>query len=99
MADNIVKPAVYILASKRNGTLYIGETRNLPARISQHKQNQIQCFTQKYSVHLLVWYQFFDSLTDAIATEKRIKKWNRAWKIQLIEKDNPYWNDLSDEIL
>jgi len=91
--------AVYILASRRNGTLYIGSTENLGRRITQHKQKQVDSFTQRYSVDLLVWYEYFELKTDAIAAERRLKTWHREWKIRLIEKCNPYWNDLSNEIL
>ena len=90
--------AVYILASKRNGTLYIGVTSDLARRVTQHKNKEADGFTKKYGVDILVWYQTFDSITDAITAEKRLKEWKRDWKVQLIERDNPYWNDLSDKI-
>lgn len=90
--------AVYILASKRNGTLYIGVTSDLVRRVTQHKNKEADGFTKKYGVEILVWYQTFDSITDAITAEKRLKEWKRDWKVQLIERDNPYWNDLSDKI-
>lgn len=90
--------AVYILASKRNGTLYIGVTSDLVRRVTQHKNKEADGFTKKYGVDILVWYQTFDSITDAITAEKRLKEWKRDWKVQLIERDNPYWNDLSDKI-
>ena len=90
--------AVYILASKRNGTLYIGVTSDLVRRVTQHKNKEADGFTKKYGIDILVWYQTFDSITDAITAEKRLKEWKRSWKVQLIERDNPYWNDLSDKI-
>ena len=93
------QPAVYLLASKRNGTLYIGVTSNLPARIWQHKNDQIDGFTRKYRVHRLVYFELHEEMTAAIQREKQLKKWRRAWKIELIEKDNPEWRDLYEEIL
>ncbi len=89
---------VYILASKRNGTLYTGITSNLIQREWQHKNNIIEGFTQKYNVKTLVFYEVHDNVESAIAREKRIKKWRRAWKLQLIERMNPEWNDLFEEI-
>jgi putative endonuclease len=89
---------VYILANKRNGTLYTGITSNLIQRVWQHKNNIIEGFTQKYNVKTLVFYEVHDNVESAIAKEKRIKKWRRAWKLQLIEKMNPQWNDLFEEI-
>lgn len=89
-----MEPAVYILASKRNGTLYVGVTSNLPQRIAQHKAGVVDSFTKKYCVHTLVWYECLPTMLEAIAAEKKLKKWRRAWKIALIEKENPYWNDL-----
>jgi len=88
----------YILASQRNGTLYTGVTTNLGERVWQHKQKLIPGFTSKYGVDRLVWYQHFESITDAIAEEKRIKNWRRAWKLALIEKQNPQWRDLYEEL-
>ena len=89
-----MEPAVYILASKRNGTLYVGVTSNLPQRIAQHKAGVVDGFTKKYGVHTLVWYKSLPTMLEAIAAEKKLKKWRRVWKIALIEKENPYWNDL-----
>ena len=89
-----MEPAVYILASKRNGTLYVGVTSNLPQRIARHKAGEADGFTKKYGVHTLVWYEYLPTMLEAIAAEKKLKKWRRAWKIALIEKENPYWNDL-----
>ena len=89
-----MQPSVYILASKRNGTLYIGVTSNLSKRISQHRENQVSGFSNKYRTHILVWYQFYETMLAAIEAEKKLKKWDREWKVQLIEKANPYWQDL-----
>lgn len=86
--------AVYILASKRNGTLYTGVTNNLLRRIWEHKNNIVEGFTKKYNVHLLVHYELFTDIRLALAREKEIKQWTRAWKTQLIEKDNPLWKNL-----
>jgi len=80
---------VYILASKKNGTLYIGVTNNLLKRVYEHKNDLIGGFTRKYSVHNLVYYEAYSDIYDAIAREKRMKKWERRWKINLIEKSNP----------
>jgi putative endonuclease len=87
---------VYILASKRNGTLYTGVTNNLARRVWEHKQGLVEGFTKKYGVHLLVHSECFAGPSEAIQAEKRLKKWNRAWKIQLIESVNPEWKDLSE---
>ena len=94
-----MQPAVYILASARNGTLYIGVTSNLVQRIWQHKNDVIEGFTEKYSVHSLVCFELLDDMTNAITREKQLKKWNRAWKLSLIEKQNPTWEDLWPMIL
>ena len=88
------QPYVYILASKKNGTLYIGVTSNLIQRIWQHKNNQVEGFTKKYNVHTLVYYEQHEMMETAITREKQMKKWKRDWKIKLIEKDNPQWEDL-----
>ena len=88
------QPAVYVLANKRNGTLYVGVTSDLVGRVWQHKNNVVEGFTQKYGVHLLVYYEFHCDISEAILREKRIKKWRRAWKVELIEKENPEWQDL-----
>lgn len=90
------QPAVYILASKRNGTLYIGVTSNLHGRVWEHKNNVVEGFTKKYSVHMLVYYELHAYMATAIRREKQIKKWNRAWKLQLIEEKNPNWHDLTE---
>ena len=89
---------VYILASKRNGTLYIGMTNNLLRRIWEHKNDLAEGFTKKYGVNLLVWYEVAGTALVAITREKQLKKWNRAWKIRLIEAMNPEWNDLYDSL-
>ena len=88
------QPAVYILASKRNGTLYIGVTSNLMQRVWEHKSSLIDGFTKKYGVHTLVYYEFCSEMKSAITREKQLKKWNRSWKVQLIDAVNPEWADL-----
>jgi putative endonuclease len=93
------QPAVYILASKRNGTLYTGVTSDLVKRIWQHKNDVVPGFTRKYSVHMLVYYELADEMTAAIAREKQIKGGSRARKLALIESINPGWRDLYDYIL
>jgi putative endonuclease len=85
---------VYILASKRNGTLYIGVTSNLIKRVYAHRNNLIDGFTKKYNVHDLVYYEATENIHSAIMREKQLKKWKRSWKIELIEKSNPTWRDL-----
>ncbi|HEU4812909.1 MAG TPA: GIY-YIG nuclease family protein [Xanthomonadaceae bacterium] len=92
------QPAVYILASERNGTLYIGVTSDLVARTWQHREHMAEGFTKKYDVDRLVWYELHGDMVEAITREKRLKKWNRAWKIRLIEERNPTWSDLWPEI-
>jgi len=93
-----IKPAVYILASKRNGTLYIGVTGDLAARVSIHRQDLADGFTKRYGVHMLVHYEHFDTMPDAIAREKRLKKSLRAAKLALIESHNPLWRDLTPDV-
>jgi putative endonuclease len=90
---------VYILASKRNGTLYIGVTNDLARRVGEHKEKAVPGFTRSYGVDLLVWYEVHGDVNEAIAREKQIKGWNRAWKIRLIEKTNPVWNDMAHSLL
>ena len=90
-------PCVYILASKRNGTLYVGVTSDLYDRMPQHKQGLSDGFTKKYGVTLLVYYEMHDDMLAAIHREKQIKGWKRAWKVRLIEQMNPEWLDLFDE--
>ena len=89
---------VYILCSKRNGTLYTGVTSQLKKRVYEHKNDLVKGFTSRYGVHRLVWYEVHDCAESAILREKRIKKWRRRWKIELIEKFNPSWKDLYDTI-
>ena len=89
---------VYILASQRNGTLYIGITYSLKKRVYEHKQGFIKGFTQKYNVKHLVYYETFEYVYAALDREKELKKWNRKWKIELIEKENPQWKDLYDDL-
>lgn len=85
---------VYLLASERNGTLYVGVTSDLIRRVYEHKNNLVGGFTEKYHVHRLVYFEVTEDIHSAIKREKQIKKWNRAWKIELIEKNNPEWKDL-----
>ncbi|MBA4142751.1 MAG: GIY-YIG nuclease family protein [Nitrosospira sp.] len=92
-------PAVYMLASKYNGTLYIGVTSDPMKRVWEHKQNLAKGFTQKYDVHMLVYFEVHYEMAEAIRREKQLKKWNRAWKIELIEKSNPGWRDLWRDIV
>ena len=86
--------SVYILASKRNGTLYVGVTNYIGRRIFEHKEKIIKGFTAKYKVDKLVYYEIYEDVRDVIAREKRIKEWKRSWKIKMIEKVNPNWDDL-----
>ena len=86
---------VYILANKRNGTLYIGVTNNLERRIYEHKNNLIDGFTKKYQIHRLVYFEETNDITSALQREKELKKWSRLWKIRLIEKENKNWDDLA----
>jgi putative endonuclease len=92
------QPATYLIASRRNGTLYMGVTSDLIARIWQHRNHVVPGFTRRHGVAQLVWYELHGTMDAAITREKRLKKWNRAWKIRLIEESNPYWRDLWDEI-
>jgi putative endonuclease len=89
---------VYLTANKRNGTLYVGVTRDLLRRTYEHKEKITQGFTQRYGVDRLVWFEAHDDVEAAILREKEIKKWRRAWKLALIEKNNPQWRDLYEEI-
>lgn len=89
------QPVVYILASKPRGTIYIGVTGNLASRIEAHRSGAVEGFTKEYGVHTLVYFEVHAEMYEAIQREKRLKKWNRAWKIRLIEEMNPEWNDLS----
>jgi putative endonuclease len=90
---------VYMVASKRNGTIYTGVTNDLLRRVSEHKEKIVPGFTREYGVSILVWYETFDRVDDAIMREKQLKGWNRAWKIKLIEKHNPVWNDLAPGLM
>ena len=88
------QPCVYILASKRNGTLYVGVTSDLLKRVWEHKDNVVEGFTRRYGVHILVWFEMHETMESAITREKAIKEWKRAWKLKMIEKTNPEWRDL-----
>ena len=93
------QPCVYMLASKRNGTLYTGVTSNLLKRVWEHKNNLIESFSSKYGVHTLVWYELHDTMESAIQREKAIKNWKRVWKLKVIEKMNLNWHDLYSDLL
>ena len=95
----MISPTVYILASKPHGTLYIGSTSNLRRRVWQHKHDLVDGFCVKYGVHSLVYFEQCDDMYTAISRERQLKRWNREWKIQLIETDNPNWTDLYYSIL
>jgi len=88
------QPCVYIMANRRNGTLYTGVTSNLIQRVWQHKNDLVEGFSKRYHVHLLVWYEVHATMDNAITREKAIKEWKRTWKIAQIERINPYWRDL-----
>ena len=92
------RPCVYILASKRNGTLYVGVTSDIARRAWQHRLNAVGGFVRDHGVHRLVFVEFHDTMADVILREKRIKKWRRAWKLEVIERHNPQWRDLYDEL-
>ena len=89
---------VYILANKRNGTLYIGVTSDLKKRVYEHRGNLIEGFTKRYNVHMLVYYEITEDVKNAIIREKQLKEWRRKWKLELIEKNNPEWKDLYDSL-
>jgi putative endonuclease len=89
-----LQPAVYILASRTNGTLYIGVTSQLLQRVYQHRTDMLKGFTSRYQVHRLVWFEAHETMESAILREKQLKKWNRAWKLDLIHQNNPDWEDL-----
>lgn len=93
------QPCVYILASQRNGTLYVGVTSNLAARIWQHRNDMLEGFTNRHNVHDLVWFEIHETMESAITREKAVKRWKRAWKIREIEQANPYWHDLFLDIV
>ena len=93
------QPAVYILASKRNSTLYIGVTSDLVKRVWEHKNDVVEGFTRRYGVHQLVWYELHETMESAIEREKTLKNWKREWKLELIENSNPIWQDLYETIV
>jgi putative endonuclease len=88
---------IYIMANKRNGTIYIGVTNNLARRIYEHREGLVEGFTSRYGLKMLVYYEVFDSISLAIQRETSLKRWPRRWKLALIEKTNPRWNDLAEE--
>ena len=92
-------PAVYILASRRHGTLYVGVTSDLIRPVWEHKTDVVEGFSRRYQVHMLVYFEMYETIVDAIAREKQIKKWSRLKKIRLIESTNPRWKDLYGDIL
>jgi len=91
------QPCVYMLASRPNGTLYIGVTSDLKKRVWQHENDLVEGFTRQHGIHRLVWYEVHETMVSAIAREKVLKKWERAWKIRMIEQQNPKWKDLYAE--
>ena len=92
-----VNPTTYLFASRRNGTLYVGVTSNLMARIYQHREGAIAGFSREHSIKCLVWFEQHSSMEQAIVREKQIKKWNRAWKLRLIEQANADWRDFAED--
>jgi putative endonuclease len=90
---------IYIMASQRNGTIYLGVTSNLPKRVHEHREGLLDGFTRKHGCKLLVWFEAYDDIQEARAAELRMKNWNRQWKLKRIERMNPEWNDLWDEIV
>ena len=99
MTNHVRSNYVYIMASRRNGTLYVGVTSDLVQRIWEHKNDVADGFTKRYHVHTLVWYEEHGSIEDAIQREKNIKECKRAWKIELIERLNPFWRDLYENVI
>ncbi len=93
------QPCVYLLASSKNGTLYVGVTSDIIKRIREHKSDVVEGFTKKYGVHTLVWYEIHENMESAISREKTIKGWKRQWKLELIEKENPAWTDLYKSLI
>ena len=93
------QPCVYLLASQRNGTLYVGVTSDLAKRVWEHRNHVVEGFTKRYRVSILVWYEVHETMVSAIRREKAIKDWKRAWKVDLIERNNPEWNDLYGDIV
>ena len=94
---SLKRPTVYILASRRRGVLYVGVTSDLARRVEQHRSDSTSGFTRRYGVHRLVWAEAHETMTGAITREKAIKKWNRSWKVSLIERENPMWRNLAEE--
>jgi putative endonuclease len=92
------QPCVYILASRRDGTLYVGVTNDVVRRVWEHRSGAVDGFTRRYNVHRLVYAEFHETMPDAIAREKKIKKWRRTWKVKLIENGNPEWRDLYEDM-
>ena len=90
---------VYVLASRRHGTLYVGVTNSLESRVHQHKAKRVEGFTKRYDVDRLVWWRAYGEVGEAIRFEKQLKRWHRQWKINLIEQDNPNWDDLFPQIV
>ena len=93
------QPAVYLLATGKRGTLYIGVTSNLVARTWQHREHVVEGFTKRYNVSMLVWYELHGTMESAILREKQLKKWNREWKLRLVQESNPEWRDLWEDIV
>lgn len=93
------RPCAYILASQRNGTLYVGVASDVARRLWEHRSDAIDGFARDYNVHRLVFVEFHETMEDAILREKRIEKWRRAWKLELIERHNPQWRDLSEDLI
>ena len=93
------QPCVYMLASRRSGTLYVGVTSNLVQRVWQHQNDLVEGFTKRYGVHTLVWYEIHEVMESAITREKAVKRWKRDWKIELVQRDNPSWSDLYDDLV
>ncbi len=94
----MIRPCLYILASQRNGTLYVGVTGDVAKRVWAHRSGAVPGFTRQYAVHTLVYVEFHETMPDAILREKQIKKWRRAWKLELIEQSNPDWRDLYQDL-
>lgn len=99
MASMAKHPCVYLMASRRNGTLYVGVTSDLIKRVWEHKNNIVEGFTKRYGIHVLVWYELHPTMESAIQREKALKEWKRAWKLELIEKVNSQWQDLYSNLL
>ena len=93
------QPCVYLMASRKNGTLYVGVTSDLLKRVWEHRNNIVEGFTKRYGVHVLVWFEVHQTMESAIRREKSLKEWKRAWKLKLIEKVNPQWQDLFPGLL